>query len=251
MGVIPIRKEASHKSEMISQLLFGEHYKVLSYSDDNKWVSIENHYDQYTGWVAANQHNEISPEYFDQVTESDYKICLDIFSTILYRKSPITIPIGSIIPISTNELFKMEERLAFAGEAKSLRQKREFEYIKQVALKFLNAPYLWGGRTPLGIDCSGFVQVVFKIGGFELYRDTSQQVEQGVEIKGIEACIPGDLAFFKNSNGSVDHVGIIIEDNKILHASGRVRIDNLSVDGITDKVTGLVTHSDMLFRRII
>ncbi len=250
LGIIPVRREASHKSEMVTQLVFGEHYSVLERSSDREWIRLENHYDKYHGWIPSNQHYSISGEYFEQINESDYKICCDLSSTILYRKSPVSIVMGSIIPISTNELFKMEEQLAFGGESKSLRQKREFEFLRQIAMKFLNAPYLWGGRTPFGVDCSGYMQMVFKISGYFLPRDSSYQANEGEKISDLEKTVPGDLAFF-NNDGRIDHVGLILDDQKIIHASGRVRIDRLTSEGILHSETGLITHHEPLYRRIV
>lgn len=251
LGVIPMRGEASHKSEMVSQLLFGEHYKVIEYSADNEWVHIENHFDTYKGWIPSNQHNNITEEYFEQINESEYKICLDISSTILYQKSPVNIVMGSIIPISTNELFKMEEQLAFGGESKSVLVKREFEFIKTVGMKLLNTPYLWGGRSPYGIDCSGFVQLIFKVGGYRLARDSKDQALQGAEIQKFEEAAPGDLVFFSNDKGKVDHVAMLLEGDQVIHSSGKVRIDTISGEGIHHAETNQITHSNPSIRRVL
>ena len=250
LGAIPLRKESSHRSEMISQLLFGEHYYVHEISADGEWVRVENHFDGYRGWIPSNQHHSISEAYFEQINESDYKICCDTTSTILFQKSPVSIVLGSIIPISTNELFKMEEQLAFGGESKSIRQKREYEYLRQIAIKLRNAPYLWGGRTPFGIDCSGFVQIVFKVCGYVLPRDSSDQSKIGEIITNLDETKAGDLAFFKTGN-KVDHVGIILDDQNIIHASGKVRIDKISEEGIKNSKTGILSHKKPSYRRIL
>lgn len=251
IGIVPVRKDCSDRSEMVTQLLFGEHYTITEISNDGKWCRIKVHFDGYEGWIDVKQHQYISKAYFDQINNSDYKISLDLSSTILYKKHPITIVMGSILPISTNELFKMEEQLAFNGESKSLSQKRGFDFIKQTALSYLNAPYLWGGRTPFGIDCSGFTQIVYRINGCYLERDSSEQYKQGEVIQDVDNTKPGDLAFFQNDKGDIVHVGIILEGRKIIHASGKVRVDIIDDEGIKDSKNNIYTHYLAGFQRVI
>src|SRR5215203_2991328 len=148
LSVVPIRIEASDRSEQVTQLLFGDHYEVIFKNHDQKWLRIRTHFDQYEGWIDQKQHHAISHDYFDYLNRAEFKITTDATSTILYNKAPIMILLGSMIPISSFELFKMEEQFAFNGEAKNLGQKREYEFLKSAAMKYLNAPYLWGGKSP-------------------------------------------------------------------------------------------------------
>jgi len=250
LSLVPVRAEGSDKAELTTQLLFGEHYEVRSISKDRKWLKIKIHFDQYEGWIDAKQHHSISKDHFDYINRADFKISTDVTTSILYNKSPLPILMGSIIPISGSELFKMEEQFAFNGESKSLGQKRDAEFIKLTAKKYLSAPYQWGGKSPFGIDCSGLVQMVFKINGYRLLRDAAQQVKQGkaVPFKEIQE---GDLVFFKNKEEKIVHVGIFIGDDKIIHASGKVRIDHLNEEGILNSESKVYTHTFSQARRIL
>ncbi|MEQ8363810.1 MAG: C40 family peptidase [Cyclobacteriaceae bacterium] len=251
LALVPVRKESNDRSEQTTQLLFGDHYEIIESSIDKNWLFIKIFFDGYEGWIDAKQHHAIIPDYFEQINHANFKITTDISSGILYKKNPLTILIGSIVPISNSELFKMEEQFAFNGEAKSLGQKREFEFLSTIAMKYLHAPYQWGGKSPFGIDCSGFTQMVYKICGFPVSRDAHQQATGGRAVAGIDNSLPGDLAFFYNKSGNIGHVGIVLQDHKIIHASGRVRIDQLMEEGIVDVESKVITHSLAGIRRII
>jgi hypothetical protein len=251
LSLIPVRKEPADPSEQITQLLFGDHYHVVEKSTDNKWLKISIYFDLYEGWIDVKQHHGISTEYFEYINHAEFKITTDINSSLLYNKSPLPILMGSIIPISSSELFKMEDQFAFNGESKNVGQKREFEFLKSIAQKYLNAPYLWGGKSPFGIDCSGFTQMVFKICGYKLYRDAVQQTNQGRLISNLNESLPGDLIFFKNQEDKIIHVGIALGNEKIIHASGRVRIDYLNEEGILNVDTKIYTHNLSHIRRIL
>jgi len=251
LALVPVRKDPDDRSEQTTQLLFGDHYEVIDSSTDQRWLRIQIFSDSYQGWIDAKQHHPITPDYFQQINHANFKITTDLASSILYKKNPLTILIGSIVPISNSELFKMEEQFAFNGEAKSLGQKREFEFLSSIAMKYLHAPYQWGGKSPFGIDCSGFSQMVYKICGYSISRDASQQATCGREVVGIDNSLPGDLAFFYDKAGHIGHVGLLLEDNKIIHASGKVRIDQLIDEGIIDVERKVITHSLAGIRRII
>lgn len=251
LSVVPVRMEASDRSEQVSQLLFGDHYEVIFKTHDKKWFRIRTHFDQYEGWIDHKQHHAINQEYFDYLNRAEFKITTDVTSTILYNKTPLMILLGSMIPISSFELFKMEEQFAFNGEAKNLGQKREYEYLRTVAFKYFNTPYLWGGRSPFGIDCSGFTQMVFKISGYKLFRDSWQQSNQGKYYASVSEAKPGDLVFFKNEEEQINHVGILLEADRIIHASGRVRVDHVDEQGILNGDTKIYSHVFSHVRRII
>ncbi len=247
--IISMRRSFSHKDELINQLLFGESYSVTEESSDQSWLKILTSYDKYEGWIQKEQHHSISEGYFEQIGNTEYKISTDVSSTILFNRHQMNIVMGSILPISVNELFKMEEQLAFNGQAKSLGMRSQWDQIRQTALKYMYTPYLWGGKSTFGIDCSGLTQMVFRISGYFIARDASQQMLNGLEIDFTDMK-PGDLAFFNNEEGVIGHVGIILEEGQIIHASGDVRIDNLTKKGIF-KADGVQTHTFHQIRRIL
>lgn len=251
LSLVPVRAETSDKTEQVTQLLFGDHYEVIDQKPDRKWLKIKIHYDQYEGWIDERQHHPISKEYFEYLNHAEFKITTDVTSSILYNKSRQVILMGSMIPISSSELFKMEEQFAFIGEAKNLGQKREFEFLRNTAIKYLNSPYFWGGKSTFGIDCSGLTQMVFKICGYRLLRDSSQQAIQGKPVNTIQDAKPGDLAFFKSKEDKISHVGIVLEQEKIIHASGRVRVDPLTEQGILNQESKVYTHQFSHLRRIL
>jgi len=248
LALVSIRKEPRDAAEQVTQLLFGDHYEVAESSDDKRWLRVVIYADRAEGWLDARQHHAISKEYFDQINQTDFKITTEVASAVLYKKSPLTIVMGSIVPISNSELFKIEEQFAFNGEAKGLGQKRDAEYLKTIARKYLAAPYQWGGKSPFGIDASGLTQMVYRIAGYNLYRDVRQQSTQGKKVSEV---LPGDLVFFADKSSTVKHVGILLEEGRVIHAHGQVRVDTLSVDGIRHPETGILTYTLHSVRRIL
>lgn len=251
LAIVTVRKEADQKSEPVTQLLFGDHYEVIEQSKDQKWLSININSDQSKGWIDKLQHHSISQEYHQQIGLANFKITTDIASTMLYKKSQLTIVLGSIVPISASELFKMEEQFAFNGETKSLGQRRDFEFLKEMTNKYLNAPHFPGGKSPFGIDAAGFIQMAFRLTGYQLPRDVQQQWLQGKAVDNLSSGAPGDLVFFKGKDGKVNHAGILLDEQKIIHCSGRVRIDYLMDEGILTAETKIYTHTLAGLRRIM
>jgi hypothetical protein len=230
----PVRKEPSHRSEMVNQLLFGETIQVFEKKDE--WFRIVSTFDQYEGWVTFHLIELISnfPEHSSRFVSSD------LVSEIITATHPIHIPAGSSLTgfdKVSRKLWKPEFRFEGRYSDASL---PIAEQIVPTAFQWLNAPYLWGGKTLMGTDCSGFVQTVFKICVFTLQRDAWQQQQQGTSV--TEDTRAGDVAFFHNEHGRVIHVGIIISHNRIIHASGKVRIDELDTKGILNHELKKYTH---------
>lgn len=242
LGIVPMRFEPSDKSELVSQLLYGESFKVLERR--KKWSRIRVSYDNYEAWIDNKQYQEITEEEYNSVANTLPILSTDLLEYIADKNSSIlTIPLGATL----NGL-KMLNHI-FDGNNQSLICEKS-ELIK-TAFLYLNAPYLWGGKTPFGIDCSGFTQMVYRINGHELKRNASQQATQGEVLSFIEESEPGDLAFFDNSEGDIVHVGIIMEDNHIIHAHGKVRIDRLDHSGIYNADTNTHTHKLRVIKKIM
>lgn len=251
LAIVPVRSEPNHAAEQTTQLLFGDHYEVLSLSPDKQWAHLRVFTDQCEGWIELRQHHGISEEYFQQINKTEFKIITDVATPVLYKKTPLTLVMGSIVPISTSELFKVEEQFAFNGESKSLGQRRDVEFIRQTARKYLGAPYQWGGKSPFGIDAPALVQMVFKIAGYPLPRTLKQLLAHGRKLAPGEEAQPGDIAFFSLKGNTPVHCGLVLDDNRILHAYGQVRLDNLTDEGILVPDTKIFTHFTHSVRRVM
>ena len=225
LSIIPIRKDSTSKSELVSQLIYGELFKVLE--SNEKWFFIECIDDKYKGWINHSQFKEISDHDLKKVLKIKAKYLNNLTAEIETENGTMSIIIGSKI----SSCFILNHKLKTRTNSKNS--------IIENSFKFLNSPYLWGGRTPYGIDCSGFTQQVYKLNGFQLSRDANQQVLQGKEII-LEDAKPGDLAFF--GEDGISHVGIIMHSNKIIHAFGSVRIDDLNQNGIINSISNKLTH---------
>ena len=249
LAIIPLRAESSHRSEIVSQLLFGEHFHILEVSPNKEWHRIKNKFDGYEGWIDAKQSAEITEEEFDTLSAQARILSTDLIEYVSAKDHLLTtIPLGSSINFLSIESINKE---LFVFEGESVNGIQEKSKIIETAFLYLNTPYLWGGRTPFGIDCSGFTQMVYKLNGFQLERDASQQALQGEPLSFIEESEAGDLAFFDNDEGVITHVGIIMEDNYIIHSSGKVRIDRLDHLGIFNPETQRHTHKLRVIKKYI
>lgn len=247
LAIVPVRAEASDKSEMISQLLFGDYFTILESTP--KWIKIKGAFDNYEGWIDSKQYQTINENQFQILENSENIYNGELIDFISYANNQLMpIPLGSSLTfLDINEI--NVSNFQFEG-LKECGVKDKSNLLK-TAFLYLNAPYLWGGKTPFGIDCSGFTQMVYKINGYKLLRDASQQATQGEPLSFIEESEPGDLAFFDNDEGNIIHVGIMMENNYIIHASGKVRIDRIDHLGIYNAETGRHTHKLRVIKKLI
>ena len=222
VSIAPLRADSSDKSEIVSQLLYGESADILEVKDN--WTKIKTHYDNYEAWMDTKQ---ISPVSDDFLSSRKVNLVKEPFQSTMTESGKVLLSMGSEVNFETTA---------------PTRGRDLSESIVNCAKEFLNVPYLWGGKSFFGIDCSGFTQIIYKIHGIKIPRDTYQQAEIGDALTFIEEAKPGDLAFFENKEGRIHHVGIILADQKIIHAHGKVRIDSLDSTGIFNKDQNKHTH---------
>jgi len=244
LAVIPLRAEPSDKSEQVSQLLFGEAFEILEWKD--RWVKIITDFDNYEGWIGRLQ--------FAMLGHLAYRSFKLVSPPITYRavtqawkkpdNSVLYLPVASsLVFLKGTTCHINNEKFEIIGEI------GETEPIEITAKSFLNTPYLWGGRTHYGIDCSGFTQAVFRLQGFNLRRDAWMQAEQGQTVDSLGDARLGDLAFFNNQEGKIMHVGILLNNSQIIHASGRVKIDPIDTEGIFSEEQQRYTHKLHIIKR--
>lgn len=251
MSIVPCRLEPADTSEMVSQLLFGEIYRIID--ERKKWVKIRGVHDGYESWIDRKQHQEIKREEFLDLEKSPKTFSLELISLLNEKESGAFFPLvlGSVLPnLKNQECSFSNKSFEFDGDV-LVEPKENRQVLVDTAFLFLNAPYLWGGRTPFGIDCSGFSQIIYRMSGIDLPRDASQQAEVGDRLSFIEEATPGDLAFFDNNEGKITHVGILLGDNKIIHASGKVRVDRIDHQGIFNDELHDYSHHLRLITRVI
>ena len=250
--IIPVRRSPGDKNEMVNQLLFGDFVKVKDIFEN--WYLIESTDDEHEGWVDTNQLHSISEETYNQFLTSARFFLTDIFneSVNLKDNTSTRLVMGSQLPNLKNRTFTIEdESYSFNGNFISSQENLDKKLFKANTLKYLNTPYLLGGKSPFGIDCSGFVQMVYKLSGVFLKRDYTKQAQQGELINFIHESKLGDLAFFEDEEGNIIHVGIILDNEHIIHASGKVRIDKIDHNGIFSEQAKRYTHKLRLLKRII
>ncbi len=227
----PVREEPKEQAEMVTQILYGETLDVLEAG--KYWSKIKMHFDGYEGFVDSRQIKKISDE---ELANRKVTLITEDFQSVLMKDGRTLLSMGS----------EVEFPAVASRRSHDLR-----ESIALTAQELLNIPYLWGGRSFFGVDCSGFVHLVYKINGIKMPRDSYQQAEVGEPLTFVEESQPGDLAFFENAEGRVVHVGIMLENQRIIHASGKVRIDTLDSTGIFNKELNEHTHKLRIVKNVI
>jgi hypothetical protein len=235
---------------MVNQILFGETFKVLEHR--KKWSRVRLSHDKYEGWLDNKQLKFISEDQYNAIKSQASPVCAELIEIISHPKTGTFFPVllGSLLPmIKDTKVLLGEDEYEFQGPFNTGVKDRKT--LIDYAYSYLNTPYLWGGRTPTGIDCSGFTQMVYRLSGYSIPRDSGEQARLGETLSFIEESEPGDLAFFDNEEGRIVHVGIILSDNYIIHASGKVRLDRLDQTGIFNSEERAHTHKLRVIKKII
>ncbi len=251
LSVVSVRAAAADKSELLTQLLFGECAEIYETRGKN-WVKIRCVTDNTFGWVHANQLLSITPSE-KKLYRDYYAFCLEFISPIMSAEHSLPITIGARLPdfdgIRSNIGGQI---LTFSGQAVFPQDlPASAELIIKFARRYLYAPYLHGGRSPFGIDAGALVQLIFSFVGITLHRYPAEQVQQGHTVDFVQQAQPGDIAFFENKAGKIIHTGILLPDEKIIHAYGQVRIDRVDHYGIYDETQKKYTHKLRIVRRFL
>lgn len=247
LAIVPLRAEPTDRSEMVTQILFGEFFTILEQTE--KWSKVELAFDKYQGWVDNKQYQIISQEDFQYLNDSTLVYSAELVDFITNPLNHLmSVPLGSCLSGLSNPNINQDQ---YIYEGSSISGTFDKSVFLKTAFMYLNAPYLWGGKTPFGIDCSGFTQMVYRINGHHIPRDASQQAKVGEVLSFIEESEVGDLAFFDNDDGNITHVGIIMDNNYIIHAHGKVRIDRLDQFGIYNIDSKRHTHKLRVIKKIL
>ncbi len=247
---VAIRSEPSEKAEMVTQVLFGETFKVLEY--DENWAKIQLDFDGYIGWMNSKSIASLPEREISLWKKSETWVVSPLQVKLIlepYKQSMI-VAAGSSFAFNSNDRNSFVIANVEYYISSGVNMSRKNVSLQDVAMSFINTPYLWGGRTVFGIDCSGFVQTVYKILGKTLPRDASAQIEMGETINFVEEAQPGDLAFFDNAEGVISHVGLFMGKGEIIHASGKVRVDRIDHQGIFNQELKIYSHKLRVIKRI-
>ena len=251
--MIPVREAPNDKSEMVNQLLFGEAFQVEKIQGN--WAYIVSAFDAYKGWIDKKQMIGIGETEYNRLNREDIYVSTDVSQIVQNESTGELIPVvaGSSLPApDKNRRFVIAGReFIYEGPAGDLINVKIPKQIPSIADMFKGAPYFWGGRSIFGLDCSGYTQIVYKIAGYRIKRDASEQAMQGESIDFIFNANPGDLLFFDNKEGNITHTGIFLGEHKIIHAHGKVRVDYVDHHGIFNRDLREYSHKLRLIKRMV
>lgn len=246
VSVSSMHKDPLHRSEQVNQLLYGDRVEILEL--DNFWARVRAFDDDYEGWVLLNQ---IMPVTKREFAKAPKYLNISHKGRLVSENGEIPLPPGA--SLRSRNLLPNGEKVKFKGKKAAVSELQSSpESVEACARRFLSAPYEWGGKVLQGVDCSGLTQIVMKLNGVQIARDASQQAMQGTPVTFLQEARTGDLAFFANEEGKINHVGILLSEHAILHATetaGCVVIDKIDQQGIVSRMLRKRTHSLRLIRR--
>jgi gamma-D-glutamyl-L-lysine dipeptidyl-peptidase len=247
VSIAPLRAEPSDRAEMVSQLLLGESLEIVEVQDN--WTKVICEWDRYEGWMDTKQYIKL-----DKVLDKskDLTTAYELLMPAAGKNHFLQVPMGATLPQFDGMRFSIgKDKFNYTGQVLQDGQAASSDWITKIAKRYLQAPYLWGGRSAHGIDCSGLTQSVYKSAGIRLKRDTTQQVHQGELVDFLHQVQPGDLAFFENAKGVIAHVGIMSSQESVIHAHGWVREDRIDHFGIFREDTRRYSHRLRLIKRVL
>lgn len=255
LSIVPVRAAASDESEIVTQLLFGDFVKIIekpasaeaSAGYSSPWIKVRFDRDNYEGWMDFKQLVYIDKDLYDAGTTARHKVLSEPILELEGPKGIQNIMLGSDLPFYRDGKIKLGSENYTVLSPVDTESKPDLFEIAEI---YLNTPYLWGGKSIFGIDCSGLIQIVFKVCGYDLPRNASEQVNAGTEVPFSDRRA-GDLAFFVNTNGKIHHVGILMSQHEIIHAAGRVRQDRFDENGIYNLDLEKNTHTLHSIKRVI
>ncbi len=248
LSICPMRQKPEESSEMISQIVFGEQVNVISESDT--WLLVKSRLDGYKGWIDKKLVVKTKRPYDEEIK---LHYCLETSYPVMAGDETRLITFGAILPNYDGISFKINgQKFSFSGSAAGAGDLHLIEsMIEKLCCKYLYSPYLWGGKTPFGVDCSGFVQTIYRVLGVDLPRDARNQAKKGITLDFTSESMTGDLAYFTTTTNRISHVGVILDNNRIIHASGRVRIDTLDHNGIYNAEIKEYSHRLKVIKRVL
>ncbi|MBO2012713.1 C40 family peptidase [Siccationidurans soli] len=254
MSAVPVRAEPNDRAELVTQLLFGECYQILVTQES--WLQVQLAADNYVGWIDIKQHTPVSTEYYTDWCAHDHPRALDVVQAVSDATTKIPLTLGCRLPFFDGMNVRIGARNYFyngtaTNPAAAPDTARQAALLRKTALMYLKAPYVWGGKSIFGLDCSGLCQQLYGLVGIQLPRDARQQIDHGRTVDFVTQTKPGDLAFFDNSEGRIVHVGMVMEESQILHAHGEVRLDPLDHNGIFNRDRQRYSHKLRLIKRLL
>ena len=242
LSIVPVRSLPDDASEMVTQLLYGENFKILE--ERGKWSRIRIAFDFYEGWISNSQVSKIEEDFYQKLVDYERIYSADLIEFIGEES-------GNLTNISMGSVLNHAALMNCTFDGHTITGIKPKSGLIDTAILYLNTPFLWGGKSPFGIDSSGLTQMVYMLNGYSLLRDSAQQAKQGEALSFIEESEPGDLAFFDDADGNIIHVGLIMPDNYIIHADGKVRIDRIDHSGIFNMDLRKHTHKLRVIKKII